>query len=262
MLPSGYDRGLRRRWHTLVGAGVMVLFDVNERLIDRYQPDYPEVWDPSTFPWVEPLVAATPQLRDEVDRYLAEVVMPQTVEVSGLEPESDEGTFATPGLQGTWRSTVLYLMGRWLSPSEHFPTVRRALDGVGGITSAGLAGLDARSHIDDHADPNKGALRFQLPLVVPGEEGDCRIRVGDRTITWRVGEPVLFDIATRHEVWNESDDNRIVLMAEVVAPLPAPLSWLNRATQWTYRAFPSYLGMHDRVEALDRRGREDAQARP
>jgi hypothetical protein len=264
MLPAGHDQGWRARRATVVGAGVMVLFDLNQRIIDRWCEDYPAWWDPSVLPWVEQLVDATPELVDELERYLAEVVMPQTVEVSGLLPESEQGEFASPGLQGTWRTTMLFLMGRWTATARSFPSVRGALRDVPkmrGVTNLGIAGLDGGSHIGDHVDPNKGGLRFHLPLVVPGDEGDCRIRVGDEVRPWRVGEPLLFDLAMSHEVWNDADTPRMVLMAEVVAPLPFPLGPWNRFVQWSYRFFPSYLGMHHRAEELERRGRELAIAR-
>lgn len=255
MLPAGYQTGWRRRWWTVVGATVMALFDLNAKLISRSGQDFPPVWDTDDLPWLPPLVDAVPQIRQELDAYLAEVVMPQTLEVSGLEPDSEAGTFASPGLQGVWRSTFLYLTGRWLAPSAHFPTVRTLVGDVRGLTSLGFAGLDGHSHIDDHVDPNKGALRFHLPIVVPGAEGDCRIRIVDRVVPWRVGEPLLFDLAAPHEVWNDTDSPRIVLMMELVAPLRFPLSVVNRFVQWTYRAFPSYLGLPDRVVALEARGR-------
>lgn len=267
MLPAGHDRGWRARRATVVGAAVMVLFDLNRRLIDRWCEDYPAWWEPAeVLPWVDGLVDAVPELLEELDQYLDEVVMPQTVEVSGLVPESEQGDFASPGLEGTWRTTMLYLMGRWTGAARCFPSVRGVLEGgagMRGVTNVGLAGLDAGSHIEDHVDPNKGALRFHLPLVVPGAEGDCRIRVGDEVRPWRVGEPLLFDLATSHEVWNDADAPRIVLMAEVVAPLRFPLGAWNRFVQWSYRFFPSYLGMRDRAEALERRGRrERAAAKP
>lgn len=259
MLPEGYDRGLRGRFNAWRGVGVMALFDLNKHLIEKHWPDMPHVWDAADFPWMAEVAAATPQIREEIDRYLSDVVMPQVAEVSGLDPDSEEGKWSVPGLQGRWRTTILYLMGRWLHPSTHFPVTRSVTSGIDGVTNVGFTGLDGHSHIDTHVGPNKGGLRFQLPIIVPGDEGDCRIRITDNMVVWHEGEPVVFDLAVDHEVWNDSDGLRILLMMEIVAPIPKPwLNRFNRVAQHCYRWFPSFLGMHGRIDQLDRRQRTAA----
>jgi aspartyl/asparaginyl beta-hydroxylase (cupin superfamily) len=256
MLPEGHDEGLRGKLNTWRGVGVVSLFDFNQRLIEKRWPDMPNVWSADDFPWMQRVADATPQIRAEIDRYLDDVVMPQVAEVNGLDPESDEAKWSVPGLQGRWRTTILFLMGRWLEPSDHFPVTRSVTSGIKGVTNVGFTGLDPHSHIDTHVGPNKGGLRFQLPIIVPGEEGDCRIRVTENMIVWHEGEPVVFDLAVNHEVWNDSDGLRILLMMEIVAPMPTKgLDLMNRFTQHCYRWFPSFLGMHGRIDALDRRQR-------
>lgn len=262
MLPAGHERGLRGKLTAAVGVGVMALFDVNKRVIERRHPDLPDVWDPAQFPWVAEVEKATPQIRAEIERYLDEVMMPHVAEVSGLDPESEEGRWSTPGLQGHWRTTILFLMGRWLEPSKHFPATLEAVSKVSGITitNVGFTGLEGRSHIDEHVGPNKGGMRFQLPIIVPGQKGDCRIRVTDTMIEWEEGKAVMFDLAVPHEVWNDTDELRILLMMEMVMPLPFPTSLLNRFAQWSYRYFPSFRGMHGRVDQLGRKARPAAAA--
>lgn len=260
MLPEQYKRGLRGRFNTWRGVAVMSLMDWNQRLIEKRRPDLPDVWDVAEFPWIERVAAATPQIREEIEAYLNDTVMPHVAEVSGLDPESEEGKWSVPGLQGHWRTTILYLMGRWLEPSKHFPVTHEVTKDVPGKTNVGFTGLEGGSHIDAHVGPNKGGLRFQLPIIVPGEEGDCRIRVTDNMIVWHEGEPIVFDLAVEHEVWNDSDGLRILLMMELVAPLPGSplLNLVNRATQHSYRWFPSFLGMHGRIDELDTRDRVPA----
>ena len=55
------------------------------------------------------------------------------------------------------------------------------------------------------------------------------LRVKDRYYTWKEGESLLFDDSWDHEVINESDDIRVVLIVDFERPVPWPLraySWL------------------------------------
>jgi beta-hydroxylase len=120
------------------------------------------------------------------------------------------------------------------------------------MTTVGFSALESRSHIAEHVGTNRGALRYQLPLVVPGQPGDCRIRLGDEMVEWEEGKSVIFDLKVNHEAWNDSDGRRVLFMIETAMPLPRPLSWLNRLVQYQYRFFPSYRDMPERVRELER----------
>jgi beta-hydroxylase len=250
MLPAGYDRGVRGRATAVLGTGVMMLFDFNQKVMERFC-DLPAVYDKKDFPWVKRFEDHYPEIRAEIEAYLEKIQsLPQVAEVSGYDPDSEEGKWSTPGVEGRWRTVIIYLMGKWLEPSGDFPVTRSCVEGIKGVADAGFTGLDGNSHILDHVGPNRGALRFQFPVIVPGEHGDCRIRVVDEIIPWVEGEAVIFDLAVSHEVWNDSDDLRILFMMEITTPLEFPFSILNRFTQWTYRFFPSFRGMHDRIDQL------------
>ena len=68
-----------------------------------------------------------------------------------------------------------------------------------------------------YCGPTNARLRAHLGLVVP--EGDCRIRVGDAPPRpWVTGEVLLFDDSFEHEVWNETDAARLVLIVDLWHP--------------------------------------------
>ena len=47
-------------------------------------------------------------------------------------------------------------------------------------------------------------------------EGDCHIIVGGEKYSWTEGEHVLFDDTYRHEVWNKTDQRRVVFFLDIV----------------------------------------------
>ena len=61
-------------------------------------------------------------------------------------------------------------------------------------------------------------LRCHLPLLIPNGSA-CKIRVGDETRHWEEGKLLIFDDSYEHEAWNESDEDRFILMFDIPNPL-------------------------------------------
>ena len=148
--------------------------------------------------------------------------------------------------------------GNWIDWNcERCPRTTEVVRGIPDLTSAGFSILESGTHITEHRGPNKGALRYQLGVVVPGVEGDCRIRVGEEMLVWREGEPVMFDFTVPHEAWNDSDATRVLLMLEVVMPMPWYLRATNRAAQRAMGWFPTTRDLKNRLKALEPTLRRD-----
>ena len=58
-------------------------------------------------------------------------------------------------------------------------------------------------------------LVCHLPLIVPP---DCRFRVGNEVRQWDEGKLLVFDDSIEHEAWNDSDQDRVVLIFDVWRP--------------------------------------------
>lgn len=252
LTPDDDRTSARRRAVTFAeGWVVLWLFHLNSRLIERFAPDLPTRWDPATFSWANQLEASWPVIKAEVEAFLSAGAMPHTAEVAGLDPDSPEGRAAAPADRGSWRTIVLQFFGDWIEENcAAFPETTKAVGIIDGATSIGFTALDPDSHIATHVGPNRGALRFQLPIIVPGAVGACRIRVGDEMVEWEEGRSVLFDLSMNHEAWNDSDGTRVLMMIEVPSPLPFPLSTINAFTQGCYRHFPSYRRLPARARQL------------
>ena len=83
-------------------------------------------------------------------------------------------------------------------------------------------------HIPDHNGPYKGVMRYHLGAQGPRADAErCRIRVGDEIVTWAEGQSLIFDDTYEHEVWNDTDEERVVLFLDVVRPLRFPMNLVN-----------------------------------
>ena len=90
--------------------------------------------------------------------------------------------------------------------------------------------------------PHHGVANFRsvlhLPLIVPEK---CAFRVGGETREWIEGEPWVFDDTIEHEAWNDSDEPRIILIADLWRP---ELSTNDR------QVIREFIGALDRSDAL------------
>lgn len=235
---------------------LLAVLDINLRLIRRFRPNDPAVWPNDTFDWVPQVEAGYDIVRKEVEAYVAASAapMPHVADLAGLDLETERGGSVVLNDQGAWRGVVIYMGGQWIEETASlFPETVALLRDIPRINSIGFTGLDPHSHIEEHVGPNKGALRYQLPILVPGEYGDARIRIVDQMVPWVEGESLIFDLAVNHEAWNDSDGFRVLLNLEAHTPLPQPLDTYNRLIQWFYRYHPSHRGLGERTGEIQRR---------
>ncbi|MCW3027785.1 MAG: aspH, partial [Solirubrobacterales bacterium] len=138
---------------------------------------------------------------------------------------------------------------------------------IPGMTTAMISILSPRKHILDHRGPYKGVLRYHLGLIVPQDAEACRIRVGEDFRHWEEGKSLIFDDTFNHEVWNDTDETRVVLFVDVLRPLPFPESAINKAIIKVIGYSPFVLDAKRNQEAwekrfLERRGTRTAEPTP
>jgi aspartyl/asparaginyl beta-hydroxylase (cupin superfamily) len=75
------------------------------------------------------------------------------------------------------------------------------------------------------------------------------IRLKDQVYTWKEGESVLFDDSWDHEVYNQCEADRVVLIVDIRRPMPQPFDGVNRIVQ---RIMKAVYGKHvlERLAAM------------
>lgn len=134
----------------------------------------------------------------------------------GLHSAPDEWHWATLIDRGHVQPEMWEQCPRTASALEAVP---RLCVGDMPFSFAFFSTLKAGSRIAPHTAPANLRLRLHLPLIVPPESaGACGIRVGDEARRWEVGKALLFDDAFVHSVWNETAEERVVLLADIWHP--------------------------------------------
>ena len=119
-----------------------------------------------------------------------------------------------------WRTFILYGFGDRLERNcAQTPFTAKLLSDVPNIQTAWFSILSPGYHIRAHRGVSKGILRAHLGLIIPMDADKCRIRVGDQVKVWRPGELFVFDDTYEHEVWNDTSEERVILLFDFDRPM-------------------------------------------
>lgn len=139
------------------------------------------------------------------------------------------GGYGDEKREGDWRIFQFLWQGKFHPEAEaRCPATTAALRQIPGLRTASFSFLGPNERIPLHAHPTIRQEIFHLGLRVPKDSGQCQIRVGESTRGWDEGKVILFDPSLPHEVWNLTEEIRVVLAGEVGKPLfsrpasPAP----------------------------------------
>jgi beta-hydroxylase len=133
----------------------------------------------------------------------------------------------------SWKVFLLYGFGMANARNcARCPETSRLLRAIPGLQSAWFSILAPRYHIPAHRGITKTVLRAHLGLRIPDRAEDCFMRVGETTVTWLPGQCVVFDDFYRHEVWNNTDQERVVLIFDFDRPMRPVGRLINRFLMW------------------------------
>uniref|UniRef100_B0T930 Aspartyl/Asparaginyl beta-hydroxylase n=1 Tax=Caulobacter sp. (strain K31) TaxID=366602 RepID=B0T930_CAUSK len=174
------------------------------------------VLDPALFDWTATLTSAWPVIRAEAEGVLRhrDAVPP----LHAISP--DQARIAG---DGQWKSFFLYGFGyRAEGNCQRAPRTAAALQAVPGLNAAFFSILAPGARIPRHKGVSKGLLTFHLGLIVPDAAEQCRMQVEDRTVHWGEGQCLVFDDSQHHEVWNDTDQTRVILLVQFARPARLP----------------------------------------
>ena len=211
----------------------MSLYDLLANAVRRLYDariDTPPVLETSTyFPGAARFISAWPEIRDEALALSGRMqsiprfheIMPAQADISANDGKD-------------WRLFVLKVYGAEVDKNmAACPKLAELVSSTPDVLSASLSFLAPRKHIPRHRGPFRGVLRYQLGLSVPLDaQGRPAAVLALNDVEHRVGEgqQLLWDDTYPHEVWNNSDQMRLVLLLDVRRPhMPFDLRVLSHA---------------------------------
>lgn len=191
-----------------------------------------QVFPNQLFNWIPYLESHAQTIRDEAHALLTDrMSIPSVREIS-----PDHGKIA---LDGKWRSFFLWAYGVKIEANcARCPQTAKIVAKIPGLLSAFYSVMLAGAHVPKHTGPTKAILTAHLGLIVPLKRERCHMNVGEHDVVWEEGRVVVFDDMYPHEVWNDTDEDRIILLVHVKRPLKFPGSALRDLFFAALRASP------------------------
>ena len=208
-----------------------------------YFPEIPalEFFERDEFPWLDAVEAATDDIRTELTNVLI-------ADRPGLQPYIDYPAGAPidqwKELNHSRRWSAYFLWNQGTPEPAHIARCPRTMAALAHIPRCEVAGraptvffsiLDPKTKIPPHTGVTNTRITVHLPLIVPP---DCSFRVGGTTREFEVGKAWLFDDTIEHEVWNNSDAPRAILIFDIWNP------FLSEAERDMVRAATEVVGSY------------------
>lgn len=130
----------------------------------------------------------------------------------------------------SWRSFFLVGYGHRIEGNiARAPKTAELVLAIPNLNSAFFSILAPGAVISPHRGVTKAFITAHLGLSVPTERENCWMRVENQRVTWRNGEWIVFDDTYEHEVRNDTQEPRVILLCQVARPLDAPGTWIASA---------------------------------
>jgi beta-hydroxylase len=193
-----------------------------EGMVPRYSKVGESIFfDKQHFPWANDLEANWQVIRAELDQ-----VMQHTDSLPNFQDISPRQHRIAN--DDRWKTFFFCAFGfRSQVNCDRCPETWKLLKHIPGLKVAFFSILAPGKHIPEHRGKHKGLIRYHLALKVPQPQANCRIRIADQIAYWEEGKSLIFDDTFYHEVWNDTNDYRVVLFLDIARPLRFPLNLVN-----------------------------------
>lgn len=172
----------------------------------KFEGNDPGFFDISQQPWFSILENEFPAIKSEFLKANEEIFIPYYNKTFANKAEN-------------WKIIPLIF---WRKPKianlKHFPKTEAVIKGIPSIVSCAFSKLSPNTIIKPHTGDSNVMFRVHLPLIVPASLPDCGFKVNDEAISWEEGKPIAFCDAHEHQAWNETDQDRIILILDIIRP--------------------------------------------
>lgn len=119
----------------------------------------------------------------------------------------------------SWKTlTILFFGIKNRNLIKQFPNTYKLIQTIPNLVTAQFSLLKSNSTILPHKGYTSMLLRSHLPIIVPSDKERCAIKIEDEFKNWKEGELLIFDDSLEHSAWNNSSEDRVVLMFDFVKP--------------------------------------------
>lgn len=178
-----------------------------------------QFFDPAEFPWLKPMLALLPAMRDELAAVEAgDFPFDPYVTRHPDRPAPNNALLDDPSWGVFWF---------WQGGEMVAANAARCPATIKALAHAPMPRMPGRSPVahwsrllpGTHITPHHGMLNTRLICHIPIRTAPgCTLRVGNEVREWNDGVPLIFDDSIEHEARNGGDRSRTVLLFEIWRP--------------------------------------------
>lgn len=127
-----------------------------------------------------------------------------------------------------WRLFYIKMLGELNDEAKGLcPIIINHLSSIKRVYNVTIAVLEPKVGLAAHRGPYAGILRYHLGIKVP-KANPPHIRVDKQIHVWQEGQSIVIDDVFEHEVINNSEDLRVILIVDFLRPMNPFLNLVNR----------------------------------
>lgn len=130
---------------------------------------------------------------------------------------------------------------------EACPRIAELINSIPQLVSASVNLLAPQSKINPHQGDTNAIFRCHLGISIPAALPDCGFEVNNEKRAWQTGKLLIFCDAHRHWAWNNSPQNRIIFLFDIVRE---PFRKQQKEITLRVRAFLLLQWLNTRVSFL------------
>ncbi|WP_430412128.1 aspartyl/asparaginyl beta-hydroxylase domain-containing protein [Kordia sp.] len=184
--------------------------------------DHP-VFNTDAFAWAKELENNTAVITEEYKNFIKELAVEKLPTLRDLSEDKTEG-------HDDWRIIGLMAYGETNKKTiDRMPKTFEIISKIPDVITCFFSILSPGKHIKPHRGPYGGVIKCHLPIILPQNGDDYWLKVDGDKHQWKMDEALIFDDSYIHEVHNNTDETRVVLLVEFLRPLPEEIDQLNKA---------------------------------
>ena len=164
-------------------------------------------YDPTQFAWTSAFSSLLPEIEKELTIF--------------LEKKNFLGYFNTAMVEqvNTWKTIPIKTWTiNHVKNQAHFPSVVQLIQKYPELTSISFSLLEPHGKIKRHHGDTNGIFRCHLGIEIPAQLPGCGFEVSGVQTSWEKGKWLIFLDAHQHSAWNNTDQQRIIMIVDVVRP--------------------------------------------
>jgi aspartyl/asparaginyl beta-hydroxylase (cupin superfamily) len=185
-------------------------------------PNRPRILDPhDVFPASRQLEAQFATIKSEVEELMARRSIPR---YGNFDP------VRAAQVSEDWRLYYAYMFGQTNELArKDLPSLLAFAESTPTVVNAMISVLEPGVVLPAHQDPYFGFLRYHLGVSIPRDNPPHISLDGHKyAYTWKEGEGVVLDVSFEHEVVNDSDESRVIVIVDFRRPMGPFADLLNR----------------------------------